>query len=309
MARVSAAIAGEIAKIALMPDDSQTRFKGRLGTVKRVAWSEPISLSLVKEVGKALGCSVNDLMLSAATGALRAYLVEQGDDVDGVNIRAMVPVNMRRPQDMGQLGNRFGVVVPELPLGIENPLARLYVTRERMAHLKHSYQATLTVSVLGLVGMLPKAAQEQVLDLLTRKATTVMTNVPGPTSALHLAGARLREPLFWVPQSGALGIGVSILSYDGKVQFGLITDKNLVPDPERIAQRFISEFDKLMLLVLMEPREHLADPDLVESGLDDLAGTRDPAARSDLRVRRRRGPVAVNRPAARKSTKGAPRVQ
>ena len=132
-ARIGSSITGEVAKLALMPDDSQTRFKGKPGIAKRVAWSEPISLPEVKAVGRVLGCSVNDLLLSAAAGALRAYLAERGDKVDGVEIRAMVPVNMRRPSDAGKLGNRFGLVALELPVGVEYPLARLYASRERMA--------------------------------------------------------------------------------------------------------------------------------------------------------------------------------
>lgn len=266
-ARIASDIAAEIAKLALMPNDTPTRYKGKPGVSKRVAWSEPISLPEVKAVGAVLGCSVNDMLLSAAAGALRAYLVEHGDPVEGVEIRAMVPVNLRRPKDMGKLGNRFGLVALELPVGIENPLARLYATRERMEKLKGSYQAPLTLSILGAVGMAPKFAQEKVLDLLASKATAVMTNVPGPQQALYLAGAKLREPLFWVPQSGDIGIGVSILSYDNKVQFGLITDKKLVPDPERIVDRFASEFDKLLMLVLMEPWDRLSDPQAVEAGL------------------------------------------
>ncbi len=265
--RIATSIAGEIAKLATVPDDSPTCFKGKPGVAKRVAWSEPMSLPEVKAVGKVLGCSVNDMLLSAAAGALRAYLVDRGDAVDDVEIRALVPVNMRRPQDAGTLGNRFGLVALELPVGIENPLARLYATRERMEKLKGSYQAALTLSILGVVGMAPRFAQQQVLDLLASKATAVMTNVPGPQTALYLAGARLCQPLFWVPQSGDIGMGVSILSYDGKVQFGLITDKGLVPDPEHIVERFASEFDKLLMLVLMEPWDRLVDPEAVEAGL------------------------------------------
>ncbi len=266
-ARAGAGVASEIARLATLPDDSRTRFKGRPGAVKRVAWGEPISLPEVKAVGRVLGCSVNDMLLSAVAGALRDYLAERGDPVADVEIRALVPVNLRRPEDAGSLGNRFGLVALELPVGEENPLARLYATRERMDRLKGSYQAAVTLALLGAVGMAPKFLQEQVLDLLANKATAVMTNVPGPQVPRYLAGARLRRPLFWVPQSGNIGMGVSILSYDGKVQFGLVTDRNLVPDPERIVERFAAEFDKLLLLVLMEPWDRLADPAAVEAAI------------------------------------------
>ena len=273
-ARVGAGVATEIARLATMPDDSRTRFKGRPGTVKRVAWSEPISLPEVKAVGRVLGCSVNDMLLSAVAGALRDYLLAKGDPVDGVEVRALVPVNLRRPEDEGTLGNRFGLVALELPVGEENPLARLYATRERMEKLKGSYQAALTLTILGAVGMAPKFVQQQILDLLANKATAVMTNVPGPQKPLYLAGARLRQPLFWVPQSGDIGMGVSILSYDGKVQFGLITDRNLVPDPESIVDRFGREFEKLLLLVLMEPWGRLDDPAAVEAAVKAETKTR-----------------------------------
>jgi WS/DGAT/MGAT family acyltransferase len=198
---------------------------------------------------------------------LRTYLVAQGDAVDDVELRALVPVNLRRPQDAGKLGNRFGLVALLLPVGIENPLARLYATQARMNSLKGSRQAALTLGVLGAVGLAPKLVQRQILDLLARKATAVMTNVPGPQEPLYLAGARLTEPLFWVPQSGDIGIGVSILSYDGGVQIGLISDDRLVPDPAAIVAGFAREFERLLLLVLMEPWARLGDPAAVEAAL------------------------------------------
>ncbi len=266
-ASVAGAIANEVSKLALMPNDSETPLKGKPGTVKRVAWSEPIPLAQVKAVGRVLGCSVNDLLLSAVAGALRGYLLEKGDAAEGTEIRAMVPVNLRDASRKDSLGNRFGLVALELPVGIDNPLARLYATRARMEALKSSYQAPVTYSILGLVGMAPKFLQQQVLDLLASKATAVMTNVPGPPQARYLAGVKLKQQMFWVPQSGNIGIGVSILSYDGQVQFGLITDKLIVDEPERIIERFALEFEKLLWLVLMEPWARLGDPQAVEEAL------------------------------------------
>jgi len=113
--------AGELARIALMGSDSPTRFKGRLGVKKRVAWAAPLPLEDVKVMGKALGCSINDVLLAMATGALREYLQARGDAVDGLGIRAIVPVNLR-PQGRGhELGNQFGLVFLDLPIGIDDP--------------------------------------------------------------------------------------------------------------------------------------------------------------------------------------------
>jgi hypothetical protein len=94
-----------------------------------------------------------------------------------------------------------------------------------------------------------------------------MTNVPGPQKPRWFAGSQLKQQMFWVPQSGNIGMGVSILSYDDKVQFGLMTDSSRIPDPELIVAGFSSEFEKLLWLVLMEPWERLEDPDAVEAAL------------------------------------------
>jgi diacylglycerol O-acyltransferase len=273
-ARVAAAVAKEIGKLALLANDSQTRFKGKPGTVKRVAWSEPTSLAEIKACGKHLGCSVNDTLLSCVAGALRSYLVAKGDAVNDAEIRVMVPVNLRapsdgekHPDDRDDLGNRFGLVALELPIGIENPLARLYATRARMAALKGSYQALLTFALLGATGMAPSLVEEQVLKVLASKTTAVMTNVPGAQQARYFAGQKIDQQLVWVPQAGDIGMGVSILSYNGRVQFGLITDKRLVDDPQSIVDRFAEEFEKLLWLVLLEPDDLLADPDAVAKDL------------------------------------------
>lgn len=245
--------AGELARLATMGRDSATRFKGPLGTAKRVAWAEPLPLEEVKVVGRALGCSINDVLLSMAAGALRDYLQEKGDPVDGLEIRAVVPVNLRPLGEGRSLGNHFGLVFLGLPIGIDHPLERLHEVRRRMLALKGSYQPVIALGLLSAVGYGPKALQEQVTGLLGNSASAVMTNVPGPQKPLYFAGRRIIELDFWVPQSGGIGMGVSILSYDGRIQFGVITDAGLVPDPDAIVARFGDEFDKLMWITLMSP--------------------------------------------------------
>ena len=253
LAQQGGALAGEIAKLVLMSEDSATRFKGEPGVAKRVAWADPIPLDEVKAVGKALDCSVNDVLLSCVAGALRAYLVRRGEAVDEVMIRALVPVNLRPPEKAHRLGNKFGLVFLELPIGIENPVARLYAVRANMRSLKGSYQPVIALGILAAMGAGPQMLQEQLLAMLARNATAVMTNVPGPQQALYFAGARIDRLMFWVPQSGNIGMGVSIITYAGQVQFGLITDRGLCPDPERVIERFSPEFEKLVLATLMAP--------------------------------------------------------
>jgi WS/DGAT/MGAT family acyltransferase len=246
----------------------------------------------VKAVGKVLDCSVNDVLLATVAGALRRYLVDKGDATDGVELRAMVPVNLRANETEIGLGNRFGLVTLLLPVGIANPLARLYEVHHRMEALKGSYQALVAFALLGAAGIAPSAVQQQVLDLLANKATAVMTNVPGPQQQLYMAGARLKQIMFWVPQSGDIGMGVSILSYNGGVQFGLITDAARVPDPESIIAHFRPEFDRLLMTIMMEPWDMKRDPALVERELGAVLKRRAPARRKP-RTGRRTAPGAA----------------
>ncbi|MBS0449411.1 MAG: wax ester/triacylglycerol synthase family O-acyltransferase [Proteobacteria bacterium] len=252
-ARSGARVLGDVAAMALMADDSPTRLKGQPAGAKVVAWGEPIALDRVKAVGKALGCSVNDVLLGAVSGAIGAYLRDQGDATDGSEIRAMVPVNLRPLDEAWKLGNRFGLAPLTLPIGIENPVERAYAVRARMDVLKNSYQPLLAFAVLALAGLTIKPVQDALLGLFAKKATAVMTNVPGPAKPLHFCGSTLRQTMFWVPASGDIGVGVSILSYGGGVQFGLITDGALCPDPQQIIDRFEPEFDALLTLALMLP--------------------------------------------------------
>ena len=247
-------IATEAAKLVLMGRDTDTRFRGALGTRKSVAWAEPLPLDEVKAIGKALGCSINDVLLSMAAGALRDYLLSKGDVVDdSLEIRAIVPVNLRSAADASSLGNYFGLVFLDLPLGLAHPLERLYEVRRRMRSLKGSYQPMIALALLSTVGYGPRALQDQVTQFLGANATAVMTNVPGPQHALYFAGQRITGLEFWVPQSGGIGMGVSILSYDGSIRFGVITDAGLVPDPARIVRAYGEEFERLMWLTLMSP--------------------------------------------------------
>ena len=253
LARAGAQVLKDAVALAAMADDSPTLLKGRPSGRKVVAWGEPIPLDAVKLVGKALNCSVNDVLLTCVAGAIGADLRARGDDPAGKEIRAMVPVNLRAPGDAWQLGNRFGLAPLVLPVGIANPIERLYAVRRRMGELKGSTQPLLAYAILAMTGLFVKPVQDFVLGLFAKKTTAVMTNVPGPAEALKLCGATLRQAMFWVPASGEVGVGVSILSYGGGVQVGLITDAALCPHPQAIIDRFAPEFDRLLLLALMLP--------------------------------------------------------
>ncbi len=253
VAQLAYQLASDAAALLLMSDDSSTRLKGTPGKHKRVAWCQPIPLAEVKAVGKALNCSINDVLLSCVAGAIGGYLRSFGDKTEGQEIRAMVPVNLRPIDQAYKLGNNFGLAPLVLPIGIENPIERVYEVRRRMNQLKGSMQPLLAFATLALAGTLIKPAQEAILGMFAKKTTAVMTNVPGPSQKLKFCGSTLEQSLFWVPQNGSVGLGVSILSYGGGVQFGVISDSKLCPEPQKIIDEFEPEFAKLSLVTLMLP--------------------------------------------------------
>jgi WS/DGAT/MGAT family acyltransferase len=238
---------GEFARVLALPDDPDSPLRGNLGGRKAVAWGAPIPLHEVKTVGRALGCTINDVLMSTVAGVLGNYLSSRGFDTDGLTLRASVPVNLRAADEPLTLGNRFGLVFVELAAGLANPLARLYATSDTMAALKGSLQPPMALMSLGLMGMMPAIVQAPLVELFSRKATVVVSNVPGPQAPLYMCGQRVSEMYFWVPQSGSIGIGLSLLSYAGQVYFGIVSDRQLVDDPDALVARFAQEFEKLLL--------------------------------------------------------------
>ena len=238
--------ASAVVKLVLKSPDTMTRFKGRLGVAKRAAWSRPIPVDEVKAVGSKVGGTVNDVLLTAVAGALRRYLLGHGDPADGVEINAMVPVNLRPLAEADQLGNRFGLIYLALPVGTEDRAERLRLVKARMDEIKASPEPLVTFQILNALGLAPMEVAGLAVNMFGTKATAVMTNVIGPKQPLYFAGERIRTWLGWVPQSGRMGLGVSIFSYDGQVVVGVASDKGLVPNPEAIASAFEEEFAALV---------------------------------------------------------------
>ncbi|UCE32909.1 MAG: wax ester/triacylglycerol synthase family O-acyltransferase [Burkholderiales bacterium] len=263
-------LVGDAMQILLMDDDSPTPLKGVPGVAKRTAWNEPLPLDEVKAVARVLRASVNDVLLACVAGALRHYLRAAGADTHGTEVRALVPVNLRPPSDGGALGNRFGLVPLVLPVGIASPLARVREVHRRMDELKAGYQAVLGYTLLAAVGMAPRAVQTPILEYLANKASAVMTNVPGPQQPLYFAGSEIERMMFWVPQSGNIGLGVSILSYNGGVQFGIVSDAGLTPEPQRIIDGFGREFELLVHCLMLMPPELVMAEDFDPVAIEQL---------------------------------------
>jgi WS/DGAT/MGAT family acyltransferase len=260
VARGALGLAGELAHLGALADDPPTVLKRPLSGVRRAAWTDNLSLKEVRTIARVLACTINDVLMSALAGGLGRYLESHGDSVAGVTIRAAVPVNLRTGEALQSgLGNRFGLVFVDLPVGIRHPLERLYTLRAAIQKLKSSPQALVTLGLLCVIGNLPAAAADPVISMFSAKASLVGSNLPGPPKPLHVAGAQVSQLLFWVPQAGDIGTGVSMLSYNGRVSIGVISDRQMIPQPAELVEQIEIEFERLVMLVLLGAGS-MADP-------------------------------------------------
>ncbi|MDM8518157.1 alpha/beta fold hydrolase, partial [Desulfobacterales bacterium HSG16] len=235
-----------------MISEPKTVLKGTLGVRKCAAWSEPFSLTDAKSVGRAFGGTLNDVFVSAVTGALRRYLLEKNTIMDDLDIRVSMPVNVRPSGTELELGNQFGLVSLGLPVYIEDPIARFREVKKRNDKIKGSPEASVNFHALKTMGMAPANIAKKTADFFADKGTAVMSNVPGPARSIYFAGQEIKNIMFWVPCTGHIGMGISIISYAGKVTLGIASDENLVSDPQIILEYFNEEMQNLLQLAQSE---------------------------------------------------------
>jgi diacylglycerol O-acyltransferase / wax synthase len=239
-------VAACAAHLFTMEPDPPSGLKGLLSARKGVAWSDRIPLEGIKERARAYGGTINDLLLGVLAGALRRYLLDNGEQVEGKDLRASVPVNVR-PFDLRteELGNGFGLVFLDLPVGLASAEGRLEVLKARMDALKHSPEPFVTYGLMQAVGLLPAVIQQQLIGLFENKSTAVVTNMPGPTNRISMAGHLVDDAVFFVPQSAGAGVGISIFSYAGAVRIGVATDLALVPEPAALVAAYHAELAEI----------------------------------------------------------------
>jgi diacylglycerol O-acyltransferase len=245
-ARDVAAAGRAVARLFGLPPDAHTCLRGEVGTSKAVTWTEPFDLAHAKAAAHAADVTVNDIALCAIAGALRNHLARH--DGHAPDVRMILPVNLRPLQQPlpRDLGNEFGLVFLRLPVSVDDPLERLAEVHRRTTALKTSAEPVMSYRILELTGQTPYPAEQVVVELFTAKASGVVTNVPGPRTPVFLAGRRLRGMIAWPPESGGLGLGVSIISYDGELVIGLLTDERVLPDSQHLLADIAHEFVRLV---------------------------------------------------------------
>jgi WS/DGAT/MGAT family acyltransferase len=195
-------------------------------------------LATFKRIKDALGGTVNDVVLAVVTGALRQWLHGRGVRTEGLELRALVPVSVRSEDERGNLGNKLALMRGPLPVYLEDPVRRLRVVSEQMEGLKRSKQALGAEMIARFNDFAPPTllAQASRLNFSTRLFNVIVTNVPGPQFPLYVLGRQLEEvfPVAFLPENHALA--VAIISYNGRVSFGLLADYDSMEDVAVIAE-------------------------------------------------------------------------
>ncbi|MEA2362904.1 MAG: diacylglycerol O-acyltransferase / wax synthase [Thermoleophilaceae bacterium] len=260
-AREAAVGVGAMAWAGLNPAPSSP-YNAPIGPHRRFAWVRA-NLRDVKAIKDSLGGTVNDVVLATVAGALGRHLRRRGQNTDGLELKAMVPVSVRQDLERGALGNRVAAMMAPLPVWCQEPVARLDIVREELKDLKSGGQAVGAQVLTDLSGFAPSTIMGQASRLMARQRffNLVVTNVPGPQFPLYLLGRRMLDPFPMVPLAKNQGLGVALLSYDGAINFGIVGDFDLMWDLDEFAQDLRESLAELAVTAGVE----LSTPEHVEA--------------------------------------------
>jgi diacylglycerol O-acyltransferase / wax synthase len=224
----------------------QTRLNVDIGPHRRYTWVDA-ELDRFKAIKNSLGGTLNDAVLSAVTLALGAFLRREGDDVDGLVLKAMVPVSVRMEDQRGALGNRVAAMYAPLHVGLTDPRAVFEAVHAEMGDLKQSGQAVGAQRLTEIADFAPTTIMTQAARVQARQRlfNLVVTNVPGPQVPLYLLGRRMTGLYPVVPLALRQALGIAIMSYDGRLGFGLMGDYDAMPQLEMLADDLTHAIDQL----------------------------------------------------------------
>jgi len=248
---VYAAARGALGYAGNLRPTADSSLAGPIGRDRGYAWTE-VDLATVLQVHDRLGGTVNDLVIAAVTHAFRELLLARGEDPIDHKVRALVPVSVRRPDQLGHLDNRVSALLADLAVQLEDPHDRLTEVAIRMNDLKASHEAQVGERISGIADALPPMALAMFLHLgfrlPHRNLTTVVTNVPGPVGRLHCLGRPMLATYPYVPIADRLRSGIAVTSYDGRLLFGVTTDRNSMPDQQVLVDGINAGFAELAKL-------------------------------------------------------------
>jgi len=236
--------------LLFMGRDWKTSLKprGRLATKREVVWNaHPIPLDRLRMIAKRLGYTVNDVVLAAIAGSLRSYVQAEyrGKELpDRLFIRGLMPISVRPEEAELALGNYLTGVFLDLPVGLDDGIARLRVINERMSALKSSIFPIVGQFMAYLLGVLPAKIGQMLVELFSGYTTMVLSNVPGPRAPIDFV-CDVENIMFFIPPTGDIGLVLSVMSYCGKVNVGVTVDTGLNVNPHELLSGFLSEMESL----------------------------------------------------------------
>src|SRR5262245_23584921 len=230
----------------------ETPLGGRVGPHRRFDWLD-VPLDGLKALRRALGCTINDLVLTAVTGAVREYLIYRGVRPDRVLFRVSAPVSVRSGEEQGTLGNRVSSWILPLPIGAADPRLQLEAILRQTRELKESRQALGVEMMMRVAEWTPSILLSLGARAMSGPVNTIVTNVPGPQFPLYMQGARLRALYPQAPLLDGMGLAIGLISYDGRVHWGIISDPDLVPDTDAFVERLRKALGRLAELAELAP--------------------------------------------------------
>jgi WS/DGAT/MGAT family acyltransferase len=256
---------GAMAWAGLNPAPSSP-YNKNIGPHRRFTWVRA-GLKDVKAIKDELGGTVNDVVLSVVAGGLGRHLRRRGINTDGLELKAMVPVSVRTDVQQGALGNRVAAMMAPLPVWCQEPVARLDIVSEQLKDLKSGGQAVGAQVLTELSGFAPSTIMDQASRLMARQRffNIVVTNVPGPQFPLYLLGRRMLDPFPMVPLAKNQALGIALLSYDGRINFGLVGDYDLLWDLDDFATDLEESLAELAAAAGVELSERERDRERVEA--------------------------------------------
>ena len=221
---------------------------------KRVAWSKKLSLATVKKIKGKTKTTVNDVMVSCLAGALRTYLKDHSTDKPQ-DIWAAVPVDVRASRKSLKFKNKFALVYLRAPVGVEDDIEQLFETKRRMDEIKRSAEPLVAATTVRLLMLLPHFLSKPILDIFSGKMSCVLSNVPGPQVTLTIGGNEALGGVFWPPARCNIALKMSIFSYNGHINIGVMVDEAVIPEPKKIVCNFEKHFEKLCEFMGIEQKD------------------------------------------------------
>ncbi len=251
VAEDTAEVSKNAVEFLFAPRPGKTILHGPVSGEKKVDWIEPVDLQPIKDIGRATGTTINDVLLAVLTNALRKYLVEK-DALTVEDLFTAVPISLRRPDaDLPRtLGNRFGLIPVLLPVSIEDAVEQLQEISRRLDDLKESQMPVVSFGLISVSSLMTPDVERLLHKVTQEHSIGVTTNVPGPRHPIYVAGGEVLGSWGMGGLSGNMNLSFGIYTLNGKLNFSVHSDTGITEDPERILDFFLESIEELQAEVL-----------------------------------------------------------